>query len=163
LLTDSPALAEATRAEMEKQLGSLPRGEIARASIDNNGLIVLTDSIAQAVSLADAWAPEHLELCVDDPFELLPLVRNAGSVFLGRFTPEAVGDYWAGPNHTLPTGGTARFSSPLSVEDFVKTSQFVSYSRGALLDAGERIIRFARSEGLDAHARSVAIRNKEHT
>ena len=158
LLTDSPALAEAVALEVEKQLTLLPRREIARASIEGNGQIVLTDSIEQAVSLADAYAPEHLELCVEGPDAYLPLVRNAGSVFLGRYTPEALGDYWAGANHTLPTGGTARFSSPLSVEDFVKRSQFIRYTRDALKSAKEGIIRLAQSEGLDAHARSVAVR-----
>jgi histidinol dehydrogenase len=158
LLTDSLALAEAVALEIEIQLATLPRGKIARASVEENGKIVLVDSIAQAIRLADAYAPEHLELCVEDATACLPLVRNAGSVFLGRYSPEALGDYWAGPNHTLPTGGTARFSSPLSVDDFVKRSQYISFSREALREAKDSIISLAAGEGLEAHARSVAAR-----
>ena len=155
LVTDSEELAKAVSAEIEKQLLSLPRQEIARASVDTHGLIIIVDSISEAVDMSNRIAPEHLELCVDDPFGLLDKVRNAGSVFLGRNCPEAVGDYMAGPNHTLPTSGTARFYSPLSVDDFVKKMQFTYFSAEALADIAEDVDLFARSEGFDAHARSV--------
>lgn len=155
LVTDSEELAKSVTDEIEKQLLSLPRQEIARDSIDNHGLIIIVNSIAEAVDMSNRIAPEHLELCVDDPFGLLDRVRNAGSVFLGRNCPEAVGDYMAGPNHTLPTSGTARFYSPLSVDEFVKKMQFTYFSEKALSDIAEDIDLFARSEGLDAHARSV--------
>ncbi len=155
LVTDSKELAEAVTLEIEKQLLSLPRQVIARASVDTHGLIIIVDSIAEAVDMSNRIAPEHLELCVDDPFGLLDKVRNAGSVFLGRNCPEAVGDYMAGPNHTLPTSGTARFYSPLSVDDFVKKMQFTYFSAEALADIAEDVDMFARSEGFDAHARSV--------
>ena len=158
LVTDSEALANKVQAELEKQIPLLPRADFARASIDNNGRIILAEDISEAVDIANAWAPEHLELCVDDPFAWLPKVRNAGSVFLGRSTPEAVGDYWAGANHTLPTSGTARFSSPLSVEDFVKVSQYIYYPREATARVADKIAYFAGKEGLDAHARSVLLR-----
>ena len=158
LVTDSTGLAEAVRAEIEAQLAELPRRDIARKSIDNNGKIIVTDSLDKAVEAANRIAPEHLELCVDDPFALLPKVKNAGSIFLGRSTPEALGDYFAGPNHTLPTSGTARFSSPLSVDDFVKKSSFLYYTRDALAPVAGRIADFARREGLEAHARSAMIR-----
>ena len=141
--------------EIEKQLLSLPRQDIARASVEDHGLIIIVDSIAEAVAMSNRIAPEHLELCIDDPFGLLDKVRNAGSVFLGRNCPEAVGDYMAGPNHTLPTSGTARFYSPLSVDDFVKKMQFTYFSAEALADISEDVDKFARSEGFDAHARSV--------
>ena len=143
---------------MEKQLEALPRREIARASVEQNGKIILVENLEEAVTLANHFAPEHLELCVEDPFALLGGVRNAGSVFLGRNAPEALGDYWAGLNHTLPTSGTARFSSPLSVDDFVKTSQFVYYTRDALSQAAKQIQAFARQEGLEGHARSIGAR-----
>ena len=136
----------------------MPRAEIARKSIDTNGRIVLVESLEEAVTLSNVIAPEHLELCVNDPFALLGAVHNAGSVFLGRNAPEALGDYWAGPNHTLPTGGAARFSSPLSVDDFVKKTQFMQYDRAALLGAKDAVVRMAQAEGLYAHARSVAVR-----
>ena len=155
LVTDSVVLAEAVTAEIERQLAVLPRYEIARASVDDHGLIIIVDNIAEAVAMSNRIAPEHLELCVDDPFGLLDKVRNAGSVFLGRNCPEAVGDYMAGPNHTLPTSGTARFYSPLSVDDFVKKMQFTYFSAEALANIAEDVDKFARSEGFDAHARSV--------
>jgi len=155
LVTDSEELAEKVTLEIEKQLLSLPRQDIARASVEDHGLIIIVDSIAEAVAMSNRIAPEHLELCVDDPFGLLDKVRNAGSVFLGRNCPEAVGDYMAGPNHTLPTSGTARFYSPLSVDDFVKKMQFTYFSAEALADIADDVDKFARSEGFDAHARSV--------
>ncbi|MDR1217103.1 MAG: histidinol dehydrogenase, partial [Oscillospiraceae bacterium] len=155
LITVSPALADAVSAELERQIEALPRADIARASIDGRGKIIIVDSIEHAIAVSNALAPEHLELCVDNPFDYLSLVENAGSVFLGKNCPEAVGDYYAGPNHTLPTSGTARFYSPLSVDDFIKKSSFTYYSRRALSDDADDIMRFARTEGLDAHARSV--------
>jgi len=158
LITPSEKLAFSVQAEVEKQLDQLPRNEIARASIEDNGKIILVKDLTEAVSIANEIAPEHLELCVDEPFALMGMVESAGSVFLGRNAPEALGDYWAGPNHTLPTSGTARFSSPLSVDDFVKKSQFIYYSREALEQAKDHIVSFAQVEGLDAHANSVAIR-----
>ena len=162
LVTNSPALAQAVQAEVERQLASLPRCEVARKAIDANSKIIVTDSLEQALEAANRIAPEHLELCVDDPFALLPRVRNAGSIFLGRSTPEALGDYLAGPNHTLPTSGTARFSSPLSVDDFVKKSSFLYYDQAALSPVAERIADFARREGLEAHARSALIRRQSN-
>ena len=161
LVTDSRELANAVQAELEVQLAQLPRQEVARKSIDENGKIIVTDSLEKAAEAANLIAPEHLELCVEDPFALLPRVKNAGSIFLGRCTPEALGDYFAGPNHTLPTSGTARFSSPLSVDDFVKKSSFLYYTQDALAPVAERISDFARREGLEAHARSVLIRNEK--
>ena len=158
LVTDSPDLAKAVQAELEAQLAQLPRQEVARKSIDDNGRIIVTDSLEKAAEAANLIAPEHLELCVDDPFALLPRIKNAGSIFLGRNAPEALGDYFAGPNHTLPTSGTARFSSPLSVDDFVKKSSFLYYDQEALTAVAPRIADFARREGLEAHARSVTIR-----
>lgn len=158
LITDSAELAADVTKELERQLDLLPRGEIARASIDNNGKIIVTDSIRQGIEVANALAPEHLELCVDDPFAYLDQIRHAGSIFLGRNCPEALGDYFAGPNHTLPTGGAARFMSPLSVDDFVKRSQFSYYTGEALEKVADKIAYFAREEGLEAHARSVLSR-----
>lgn len=158
LVTDSPALAKAVDKELERQLPLLPRAEIARASIEQNGRIVVTDNLEKALEAANLIAPEHLELCVEDPFRLLGRVRNAGSIFLGRYAPEALGDYFAGPNHTLPTSGTARFSSPLSVDDFLKKSSFTYYTAEALEKEGRRVADFARQEGLEAHARSVEAR-----
>ena len=158
LVTDSPVLAAAVQSELETQLEALPRREVARASVENNGKIIVTGSLEKAVEAANLIAPEHLELCVEDPFALLPRVKNAGSIFLGRSTPEALGDYFAGPNHTLPTSGTARFSSPLSVDDFVKKSSFLYYTQDALAPVAGRIADFARREGLEAHARSVLAR-----
>ena len=161
LITDSAGLATAVQQEVERQLELLPRREIASVSIDTNGKIIITDSITNAVELANELAPEHLELCVDDPEAYLPLVRHAGSVFLGRYCPEALGDYFGGPNHTLPTMGTARFSSPLSVDDFIKKTQFTYYTKDAFSKVADKIALFARQEGLDAHARSALIRIEE--
>ncbi len=160
LVTDSRALAEAVSREVEVQLCALPREEIARASIEQNGKLIVAGSIAQAIAIANELAPEHLELAVEDPFRWLPEVRNAGSIFLGRSCPEALGDYFAGPNHTLPTMGTARFSSPLSVDDFVKKSSFTYYTPEALNAVAGDIAAFARCEGLEAHARSALIRGE---
>ncbi|MDR2665586.1 MAG: histidinol dehydrogenase [Oscillospiraceae bacterium] len=155
LITSSPELACEVSSELERQIGALPRAEIARASIDGRGKIIIVDSIERAIAVSNALAPEHLELCVDNPFDYLSLVENAGSVFLGKNCPEAVGDYFAGPNHTLPTSGTARFYSPLSVDDFIKKSSFTYYSRRALSCDADDIVRFAETEGLEAHALSV--------
>ena len=160
LVTDSRELAKSVQAEVEAQLKALPRKDIARRSIEENGKIIVTDSLDKAVEAANRIAPEHLELCVDDPFALLSRIKNAGSVFLGRSTPEALGDYFAGPNHTLPTSGTARFSSPLGVDDFMKRSSFLSYDQAALNACGDRVADFARREGLEGHARSAESRKK---
>lgn len=161
LVTDSMDLAKAVQAELEVQIPQLPRAAIARESIDTNGKIIVTDDLTKAVEAANLIAPEHLELCVEDPFALLGQIRNAGSIFMGRNVPEALGDYFAGPNHTLPTSGTARFSSPLSVDDFVKKSSFLYYTRDALADVKDRIADFAEREGLHAHAKSVTIRYED--
>ena len=161
LITDDPSFAAEVQKETERQLQTLPRAQIARASIDANGKIIVAESLEEAVALANEVAPEHLELMTDDPFSLFGQVRHAGSVFLGRNCPEALGDYYAGPNHTLPTSGTARFSSPLSVDDFVKKTQFTYYTREALRQDAASIARFARTEGLEAHARSVLVRTEE--
>ena len=158
LVTTSRSLAEETAQEVEKQLAALPRAEIAGASIHNNGKIIFCADLTEAVDCANRIAPEHLELCVSDPEALLPRVRNAGSIFLGHSSPEALGDYFAGPNHTLPTMGTARFASPLSVDDFIKKSSVTCYSNDALLRVADKIAVFARAEGLEAHARSVEVR-----
>lgn len=158
LVTDSAVLAKAVAAEIDRQLETLPRREIASASIENNGKIIVTDSIERAVEVANAIAPEHLEMCVENPRAWLDKIKNAGSVFLGGYTPEALGDYFAGPNHTLPTGGSAKFSSPLSVDDFLKKTQYIMYSAEALEKAAADVEYFAESEGLDGHARSVKIR-----
>lgn len=158
LVTDSAALAKDVAAEIDRQLETLPRREIASASIENNGKIIVTDSIERAVEVANAIAPEHLEMCVENPRAWLDKIKNAGSVFLGGYTPEALGDYFAGPNHTLPTGGSAKFSSPLSVDDFLKKTQYIMYSAEALEKAAADVEYFAESEGLDGHARSVKIR-----
>ena len=161
LVTDSRELAEAVAGEIERQIEKLDRREIARASIDGNGKIIVTRDLRSAVDISNEIAPEHLELCLDDPFEYLDLVKHAGSVFLGRSTPEAIGDYLAGPNHTLPTGGSARFSSPLSVDDFIKKTQFVYYSPEAADEAADDVAAFARREGLTGHAESVLTRKKK--
>ncbi len=158
LVTDSYPLAEQVRAELEKQIPLLERAEIARASIENNGKIIVSENLMQAIDISNEIAPEHLELCMDNPFDYLPLVKSAGSIFMGKYCPEAVGDYFAGANHTLPTGGTARFSNPLSVDDFVKKSQFTYYTEAALNEYAEKIAYFANQEGLTGHARSVMIR-----
>ena len=159
LVTDSYELAEAVSAELERQIPLLPRAEIARTSIDNNGKIIVAEgNLSLAIDIANEIAPEHLELCMDNPFDYLDKVKHAGSIFMGKNCPEALGDYFAGPNHTLPTSGTARFSSPLGVEDFVKTSQFTYYTRDALGKVADKVAYFARKEGLDAHARSATVR-----
>ena len=159
LVTDSRAFAEEVSAELEKQIPLLPRAEIARASIDKNGkIIVAEDNLMLAIDIANQIAPEHLELCVDNPFDYLDKVKHAGSIFMGKYCPEALGDYFAGPNHTLPTSGTARFSSPLSVDDFVKKTQFTYYTEAALGKVADQIAFFAHKEGLDAHAKSATIR-----
>ena len=158
LLTDSPSLAEGVTAELEKQIPLLERREIAGYSIEHYGAIVLVDSIEQAIDVSNAIAPEHLELCLDNPFDYLNRVQNAGSVFLGKYCPEPLGDYFAGPNHTLPTSGTARFSSPLSVYDFVKRMQFTYYTPQALESVKDKVALFAKKEGLTAHAKSAVIR-----
>ena len=160
LVTDSEALANAVSDELEKQIPQLPRAEIARASIDNNGKIIVAETLMSGIEIANEIAPEHLELMVDDPFAYLDAVKNAGSIFMGRNCPEALGDYFAGPNHTLPTSGTARFSSPLSVDDFVKKSQFTYYTADALSAVAEKIDYFANQEGLQAHGKSVMIRQE---
>ena len=161
LVTDSQALAQAVQAELEAQIPSLPRAAIARHSIDVNGKIIVAENLEEAISVANRLAPEHLELMVDDPFVYLDKIHNAGSVFMGRNCPEALGDYFAGPNHTLPTSGTARFSSALSVDDFVKKSQYTYYTREALAAVAGDVAYFARQEGLEAHARSAMIRTKD--
>ncbi len=161
LVTESDELAKEVQKEIEIQLSKLERQEIARASIDNNGKIIVAPDIKYAIDIANEIAPEHLELCVDDPFSLLDSVKHAGSVFMGRYCPEALGDYFAGPNHTLPTSGTARFSSPLSVEDFVKTMQYSYYTKSALEKVAEDVFYFANKEGLGAHANSAIIRTRK--
>ena len=158
LVTDSTDLAKAVSEQLEIQIPKLPRQEIARASIDNYGKIIIVDNIRQAIDISNTIAPEHLELCVDNPFDLLGLVKNAGSVFMGKNCPEALGDYFSGANHTLPTSGTARFASPLSVDDFVKKMQYTYYSEDALRKVADKIDCFARSEGLHAHGISATIR-----
>ena len=158
LITNSEALAEDVASELEGQLKTLPRQEIARASIENNGKIIIVENIKEGIEAANLLAPEHFELSVDEPFKYLDLIKHAGSVFLGKNCPEALGDYYAGPNHTLPTGGSARFSNPLSVDDFVKKTQFTYYTKDALEGAYKDIAYFARREGLDGHARSVEVR-----
>ena len=158
MVTTSARLVELVAAEIERQLAELPRREIAQRSIEDNGRVIVTESLDDAVEIANALAPEHLEVYTSDPFALLPRLVNAGSIFLGGYTPEPVGDYFAGPNHTLPTSGTARFSSPLSGADFVKRSSYIHYTKEALKEAGEKIAAFAESEGLQAHANAVRIR-----
>lgn len=158
MVTTSARLAELVAAEIERQLTDLPRMEIAQRSIEDNGRVIVAESLDDAVEIANALAPEHLEVYTSDPFALLPRLVNAGSIFLGGYTPEPVGDYFAGPNHTLPTSGTARFSSPLSGADFVKRSSYIHYTKEALKEAGEKIAAFAESEGLQAHANAVRIR-----
>ena len=155
LVTTSEELADKVATELEKQLKELPREEIARASIENQGRIIIVDNLEEAVYVSNFVAPEHLEVAVDSPFELLPKIKNAGSIFMGHNTPEPLGDYLAGPNHTLPTSGTAKFSSPLSVDDFIKKSSVLYYSKEALEKVKDKVTKFAESEGLDAHARSI--------
>lgn len=158
LVTDSMELAQAVQTEIEAQLQKLEREEIARASIENNGKIIVADDLSAVIDIANEIAPEHLELCVDNPFDYLDSIRHAGSIFLGKNCPEALGDYLAGANHTLPTSGTARFSSPLSVDDFVKKTQYTYYTKEAFAKVAKDIDRFARKEGLTGHARSAMIR-----
>ena len=161
LVTDSMELAEKVSASLEKQIPMLERAEIARVSIDNNGKIIVADNILAGIDIANEIAPEHLELCLDNPFDYLDAVKHAGSIFMGRYCPEALGDYYAGPNHTLPTSGTARFSSALSVDDFVKKSQFTYYTEGALKEVYKDVAFFANKEGLTAHGKSATIRFEE--
>jgi histidinol dehydrogenase len=162
LVTDSESLALAVQTELEKQIPLLPRAEIARFSIDNNGkIIVAENNLLLAIDIANEIAPEHLEICVDNPFDYLDKIKHAGSIFMGKYCPEALGDYFAGPNHTLPTSGTARFSSALGVDDFVKKSQFTYYTKEALEKVANKISYFAKKEGLDAHAKSATIRFEE--
>ncbi len=158
LVTDSYLLAEAVRGEIEEQIPKLLRSEIARESIDRNGKIIVAPSLDLVIDIANELAPEHLELCLDEPFAYLDKIRHAGSIFMGRNCPEALGDYFAGPNHTLPTSGTARFSSPLSVDDFVKKTQYTYYTKDALARVARDVAYFATKEGLDAHAKSAVVR-----
>ena len=158
LVTDSMDLALAVQAELEVQIPQLSRADIARESIDRNGKIIVAEDLWAAIDISNELAPEHLELCVDNPFDYLDAIRHAGSIFMGRNTPEALGDYMAGPNHTLPTGGTAKFSSPLSVDDFVKKTQYSYFTRSALEKVAEDVAFFAEKEGLTAHAKSAVIR-----
>ena len=155
LVTTSQKSADEVAMEVEKQLKELPREEIARISIETQGRIIVVENMDEAIFVSNFVAPEHLELAVDNPFELLPRIKNAGSIFMGHNTPEPLGDYLAGPNHTLPTSGTAKFSSPLSVDDFVKKSSFIYYSKQGLEEVKDKVIKFAENEGLTAHARSV--------
>lgn len=161
LVTDSIELANEVAKELEKQIPMLPRNEIARKSIDDNGKIIIVDDLKTAIDIANEIAPEHLELCVDSPFDYLDSIRHAGSVFMGKYCPEALGDYFAGPNHTLPTSGTAKFSSPLSVDDFVKKTQYTYYTKEALSKVASDVAYFAEKEGLSAHAKSAIIRTGE--
>ena len=162
LVTDTVDFANKVSAELERQIPQLPRAEIARYSIDNNGkIIVAENNLMLAIDIANEIAPEHLEICVDNPFDYLDKIKHAGSIFMGKYCPEALGDYFAGPNHTLPTSGSARFSSPLSVDDFVKKSQFTYYTRDALSAVYGKVAAFAEKEGLHAHAKSATIRFEE--
>ena len=161
LVTDSYELAQKVQSELEIQIPQLERLEIARASIDQNGKIIVSDDLRQAIDIANEIAPEHLELCVDNPFDYLDSIRHAGSIFMGRNCPEALGDYFAGPNHTLPTSGTAKFSSPLGVDDFIKKVQYTYYTKDALAEVAQDVATFARAEGLTAHARSATIRTED--
>lgn len=158
VITDSQELAEKVEAEAEKQLQQLPRQEIARASLDKNGLIIVAEDILQAVELANVSAPEHMEILTEQPFQLLPYVRHAGAVFLGAYSPEPLGDYFAGPNHVLPTGGTARYYSVLNVETFMKRTSIISYTQPELDRVSDDIIRLAEAEGLQAHANAIRMR-----
>ena len=161
LVCDDMDFANAVSAELERQIPLLPREEIARTSIDNNGKIIVADDLLKAIDIANEIAPEHLELCMDNPFDYLDKIKHAGSIFMGKYCPEALGDYFAGPNHTLPTSGTARFSSPLSVDDFVKKTQYTYYTREALSAVADDVAFFAEKEGLSAHARSATVRFEE--
>ncbi len=161
LVTDSYELAQDVSREIERQIPLLERKEIARASIDSNGKIIVADDLMKAIDISNEIAPEHLELCVDNPFDYLDAIRHAGSIFMGRNCPEALGDYLAGPNHTLPTGGTARFSSPLSVDDFVKKTQYTYFTADALAKVADKVALFATKEGLTAHAKSATVRTEK--
>lgn len=161
LVTDSEELAQAVSEELERQIPQLLRAEIARESIDNNGKIIIAENLRDVIAISNEIAPEHLELLVDNPFDYLDAIENAGSIFMGRNCPEALGDYYAGPNHTLPTSGTARFSSPLSVDDFVKKTQYTYYTKAALDKIAGEVAFFAEKEGLTAHAKSVTIRTED--
>lgn len=161
LVTNSLDLANKVSEELEKQIPELLRHEIARESINNNGKIIVAENLDEAIEIANEIAPEHLELCVDNPFDYLDKIRHAGSIFMGRNCPEALGDYFAGPNHTLPTSGTAKFSSPLSVDDFVKKTQYTYYTYNALEKVAKDVAFFAQKEGLTAHAKSAVIRTEE--
>lgn len=161
LVTDCLEFAKKVSESLEKQIPLLERAEIARASIDNNGKIIVAPDLSKGVEIANEIAPEHIEICVDNPFDYLDKIRHAGSIFMGRYCPEALGDYYAGPNHTLPTSGTARFSSPLSVDDFVKKSQFTYYTKEALKKVASDVAYFANKEGLTAHGKSATIRFEE--
>ena len=161
LVTDSMELAEKVSASLEKQIPMLERAEIARVSIDNNGKIIVAENIMAGIDIANEIAPEHLELCLDNPFDYLDSIKHAGSIFMGRYCPEALGDYYAGPNHTLPTSGTARFSSALGVDDFVKKSQFTYYTENAHKEVYKDVAFFANKEGLTAHGKSATIRFEE--
>ncbi|MBQ8876861.1 MAG: histidinol dehydrogenase [Clostridia bacterium] len=158
LVTDSEEFATAVAQELERQIPTLSRAEITRTSIDNNGKIIVADNLLDAIEISNEIAPEHLELCLDNPFDYLDKIRHAGSIFMGKYCPEALGDYFAGPNHTLPTSGTAKFSSPLSVDDFVKKSQFCYYTKAGLEKVADKVAAFAMKEGLQAHARSATVR-----
>ena len=158
LVTDDGDFAKKVSEQLELQIPALPRAEIARASIDNNGKIIVAENLLSAIDIANEIAPEHLELCVDNPFDYLDRIRHAGSIFMGKNCPEALGDYFAGPNHTLPTSGTAKFSSPLSVDDFVKKSQYTYFTADALERVAGKVALFAEKEGLSAHARSATVR-----
>ena len=161
LITDSQALATTVSEELERQIPQLPRAEIARTSIDKNGKIIVVEDLTVAIEVANELAPEHLELAVDNPFDYLDGIRHAGSIFMGKYCPEALGDYFAGPNHTLPTSGTARFSNPLSVDDFVKKTQYTYYTKEAFSRVARDVAYFAEKEGLSAHARSATVRLEE--
>ncbi len=161
LVTDSMTLAKAVQTHLEEQIPQLERADIARASIDENGKIIVADTLMAAIDISNELAPEHLELCVDNPFDYLDAIRHAGSIFLGKNCPEALGDYMAGPNHTLPTSGTAKFASPLSVDDFIKKTQYTYFTRDALSRIADDVGYFAEKEGLTAHARSARIRTEE--
>ena len=161
LITDNEEFANNVALEIEKQIPNLKRNEIARASIDNNGKIIITNSIEKAIEISNKIAPEHLELCLDNAMEYLSKIKHAGSVFLGKNCPEALGDYFAGSNHTLPTSGTARFSSPLSVDDFIKKTQYIYYDKNSLNSVCKKVEYFALKEGLTAHAKSAVIRSEQ--
>ena len=161
LVTDDEEFAKAVAEQIEVQIPQLLRCEIARKSVDNNGKIIIADNLEEVIEIANEIAPEHLELCVDNPFEYLSKIKHAGSVFMGRYCPEALGDYFAGPNHTLPTSGTAKFSSPLGVDDFIKKIQYTYYTKDALDEVAQSVAKFATAEGLTAHAKSAVIRTEK--